>query len=130
LTLPPLIRALGLAGATGRNVEEEEARRAMVEAALSQLERSRQKDDSEFAAVYDEIEQKYKHRLKNLIERDESGVATNLRTYDRYLQVSRRLLSAERQTAVRLRNEGLINDEVLRKVERELDLTEMRLSLM
>jgi CPA1 family monovalent cation:H+ antiporter len=68
--------------------------------------------------------------LKNLIERDESGVATNLRTYDRYLQVSRRLLSAERQTAVRLRNEGLINDEVLRKVERELDLTEMRLSLM
>jgi hypothetical protein len=30
----------------------------------------------------------------------------------------------ERETAVRLRNEGRINDSVLRRIERELDLNE------
>jgi CPA1 family monovalent cation:H+ antiporter len=40
------------------------------------------------------------------------------------------MLWAERQAAIKLRNEGRINDEVLRKVEHELDLNEKRLSLM
>jgi CPA1 family monovalent cation:H+ antiporter len=31
LTLPPLVRALGLAGASGRNCEEEEARRIILD---------------------------------------------------------------------------------------------------
>jgi len=34
------------------------------------------------------------------------------------------LLRVERQTAVRLRNQGRINDEILRELERELDLRE------
>ena len=38
LTLPALIRALGLAGATGANCEETEARRIMAEAALETIE--------------------------------------------------------------------------------------------
>ena len=38
------------------------------------------------------------------------------------------LLRLERETAVRLRNEGRINDEVLRNLERELDLSETRLA--
>jgi len=40
--------------------------------------------------------------------------------------LSRDLLRVERQTAVRLRNEGRINDELLRDLERELDLSETR----
>jgi monovalent cation/hydrogen antiporter len=36
----------------------------------------------------------------------------------------------ERQTALKLRDDARINDEALRKVEHELDLTETRLSLM
>jgi hypothetical protein len=36
----------------------------------------------------------------------------------------------ERQTALKLRDDGRIDDEVLRKVEHEVDLTETRLSLM
>jgi hypothetical protein len=38
--------------------------------------------------------------------------------------ISRELLRLERQTAVRLRNEGRINDETLRQLEHELDLRE------
>jgi Na+/H+ antiporter len=130
LTLPPLIRALGLAGATGHKEEEAEARRAMVEAALAYLEQARLKDGDEFAAIYKEIEQRYKHRLKNLIGQDDQGVAADPHGYARYLELSRNLLGMERQTALKLRGDGRINDEVLRKVEHELDLTETRLSLM
>lgn len=131
LTLPPLIRALGLSGKGGNKDEEEEAaRRAMIEAALAHLEQARLKDGGEFATVYSEIEQRYKHRLTNLIGQDDQGIAANRHAHSRYLELSRSLLGAERQAALRLRGAGRINDEVLRKVERELDLTETRLSLM
>jgi monovalent cation/hydrogen antiporter len=130
LTLPPLIRALGLAGATGHKEEEVEAGRAMVEAALAYLEQARLKDGDEFAAIYNEIEQRYKNRLTNLIGQDDQGVAADRYGYARYLELSRNLLGTERQTALKLRGDGRINDEVLRKVEHELDLTETRLSLM
>jgi Na+/H+ antiporter len=130
LTLPPLIRALGLAGAAGHKEEEEGARRAMIEAALEQLEKLRRKDGERFAEVYDEIEQKYKHRLTNLIGKDDQGVTADRHFYARYLELSRSLLGAERRTALQLRRDGRINDEVLRKVEHELDLSETRLSLI
>jgi monovalent cation/hydrogen antiporter len=130
LTLPPLIRALGLAGATGHKDEEDEARQAMIQAALAQLEQARRKDGDEFAAIYDEIEQRYRHRLTNLTGQDDQGVAANRHAYARYLELSRSLLDAERQTALQLRGASRINDEVLRKIEHELDLTETKLSLM
>src|SRR5713226_9649505 len=56
LTLPPLIRALGLAGKSGNKDEEEEARKAMVEAALAHLENARKKDGDEFGGVYEDFE--------------------------------------------------------------------------
>ena len=46
--------------------------------------------------------------------------------YNRYIEVSRELLRIERQTAVRLRNERRISVELLRQLERELDLDESR----
>jgi CPA1 family monovalent cation:H+ antiporter len=39
------------------------------------------------------------------------------------------VLRAEREELLRLRNEGLINDEVMRRVERDLDLEEARLEV-
>jgi len=66
LTLPPLIRTLGLGGSVGHQAEEKEARRAMIEAALDHLLRTRAKDRPEFADVYDDIEQHYSERLATL----------------------------------------------------------------
>jgi len=39
------------------------------------------------------------------------------------------MLRIERRTAVQMRNEGAIDDELLRQLERELDLTEERLTI-
>jgi CPA1 family monovalent cation:H+ antiporter len=39
------------------------------------------------------------------------------------------VLRAQREELLRLRNEGLINDEVMRRVECDLDLEEARLEV-
>src|ERR1700704_1116295 len=130
LTLPPLIRALGLAGSKGHESEEEEARKAMVKAALAHLEEARKKDGDKFGGVHEDFEERYKHRLAKLTGTVDEEIGANPAVYARYVELARELLRAERRTAVKLRNEGRINDELLRRVERELDLSEERLSLM
>ncbi len=130
LTLPPLIRALGLASASPHHEEEREARRAMIEAALAHLRKARTKDKQEFANIYDDIEEHYTQRLASLPGNDGETDGTSLAAYARYRELARELLRVERGTALQLRKEGRINDEVLRKVEHELDLSETRLSLI
>ena len=66
LTLPPLIRALGLAGKGGTDGEEEEARRIITSTALTHLESARGEDLQDFAAVYDDLARRYTRRLASL----------------------------------------------------------------
>jgi len=124
LTLPPLIRALGLAGASALKCEEQEARRLVLAAALEHLEEIRQKDAPGADELYDDMAQHYKDRLSSVTSGMESASAER---YSQYLHLSRTLLKVERRTAIRLRDEGRITDEVLRELEFEMDLGETRL---
>ncbi len=128
LTLPPLIRALGLGGGSGLHTLETEARRALLEAGLHYLENRRQSDLPAFADLYDDLAQHYQHRLAGLTGDSNDGDGSERKSYDRYLDLSRELLDTERQTALRLRDEGRIGDGVLRELEHELDLSEARLN--
>ncbi|MFZ0739582.1 MAG: Na+/H+ antiporter [Candidatus Acidiferrales bacterium] len=129
LTLPALIRALGLAGAPVNNAEEDEARRIIANTALTHLQGARESDLADFSAVYDDISQRYARRLASLTKETDGGEAMSDRQLERYRALLGELMRVERKTAVRLRNEGRINDEVLRKLEHELDLSETRLAL-
>jgi CPA1 family monovalent cation:H+ antiporter len=122
ITLPPLIRALGLAGAAGPNCEEQEARRIVIEAALAHLDEARQRDGEDASRLYDDLAHHYHQRMASL--RPEDGNREEAADHNRYLELALETLRVERDTAVRLRNEGRINDEVLRRIERELDLGE------
>jgi Na+/H+ antiporter len=127
LTLPPLIRALGLAGASGPDEEESEARKTMLKAALTYLKSIREQDgQADFSGVFDDVEQHYRHRL-SVIDGDSDGDGFGPTHYRRHLELSRDLIQLQRRAAVNLRNEGRINDDLLRKLERELDLEEERL---
>jgi monovalent cation/hydrogen antiporter len=126
LTLPPLIRALGLAGAAGPDREEQEARRIMIEAAVSHLEDSKEKAGQEAASVYDDLTRRFREQLASLEPSDGNGQDRADRK--RFLQLLREAVGIERGTAIRLRNNGSINDEALRHIERELDLTESRIA--
>src|SRR5262249_30381837 len=118
LTLPPLIRAVGLAGAAGPNCEEREARRIVIEAAVSHLENAKEKDNEEFAEIYDDLTQHYTQRLASLQSGTEDDNSAS--GHGRHVVLTLEALRVERETAIRLRDEGRINDEVLRRLEREL----------
>jgi monovalent cation/hydrogen antiporter len=124
LTLPPLVRALGLTSEPGPNFEEEAARREIVEAALAHLEELRKKDETEFAAMYEDLTGHYRQRLAALTGQDDAENGVSPQHHKRLSRISRELLRVERCTAVRLRNEGNIDDEILRELERELDFRE------
>ena len=126
LTLPPLIRALGLAGTAGPNCEELEARRIVITAAVSHLNDAKEKDTQEAAALYEDLTQHYNQRLESLQVGDVNP--GQLAGHDRHLELSLEALRVERETAVGLRDEGRINDDVLRRIERELDLSESRIT--
>jgi monovalent cation/hydrogen antiporter len=124
LTLPWVIRMLGLAGPTGPNCEEKEARRIAARAALERLAEERAKDRAEWAPIYDDLEQHYRHRLSVLEGGDSEEASLTAEQYDRAQELTLQLLRTERESALQLRNQGRINDEVLRLMEHELDLRE------
>ena len=66
LTLPPLIRLLGLETPPGPDCEEKEARRIVLQSALSRLEQIRAGGSDALTPVYDDLAQHYRQRLANL----------------------------------------------------------------
>jgi CPA1 family monovalent cation:H+ antiporter len=128
VTLPPLIRALGLAGGSGPKREEQEARRIVIEAAISHLRKAQVKDSKESAPHYEELIRHYHELLARLQTRD--GRHVDVLDHERYFEIFLEAVRVERETVIRLRDESRISDEVLRIIERELDLTESRLALV
>ena len=124
LTLAPLVRWLGLANAAGPDREEQEARRIAMEAAVSFLESVKESRPSVPEVVIDDLVEHYRHRLASLLPAQANQ--EHLSHHFSYLELSRESARIERETAVRLRDEGRINDQVLRRMERELDLSESR----
>jgi CPA1 family monovalent cation:H+ antiporter len=128
LTLPPLIRGLGLADVAGIGLEEKEARRAMVVAALEHIKSLRADGDTHhITAAYQDAVTRYKRRLAAITGEAYADHGIDAEDHARVVEITRELLHIERTTAVRLRNEGRINDAVLRQLEREIDLNETRL---
>ena len=126
ITLPSLIRALGLTGFSGAACEEQVARRIVIEAAVAHLESAKERDTAESAELYDDLTHHYRQRLASLAPDGQLEEAPDL---DRYIELSREVQRIERQTALRLRDEGRISDQVLRRIERELDLSESRYAI-
>ena len=121
-----------MVGAAGPDCEEQEARRIVTEAAVAHLESTRERSvdsDADFGEIPDEVFEDlmhhYRERLASLqSDGDDEAHAVGHR---RLNELARSAARVERETAVRLRNQGRINDHVLRRIERELDLTESRL---
>ena len=127
LTLPAVIRKLGLAAGRERNLEEQQARLVILHTVLDYLKDLSKQGKSDHKEIYDDMIRHYQGRV-TLIEaggeelKPEREIA--LARYERNL--GQELRALERSTAVILRNEDKINDELLRTIERELDLSEAR----
>jgi CPA1 family monovalent cation:H+ antiporter len=123
LTLAPLIRFFGLSGVAGPACEEREARRLMLQSALSHLEEARAEGKADDDA-YKDLVLHYRQRLEDV----DGGANEKDLPHGSIRDLTRELARVERNTAIRLRDEGRIDDDVLRQLERELDLTEAGLA--
>jgi CPA1 family monovalent cation:H+ antiporter len=130
LSLPGLVRALGLEEDNEADVQEEaKARIHASEAALERLEQLVGEgwvppDTAERArGLYNFRSNRFRARLDGS---DEDGLEERSIAYQR---LRRELLEAERAAVVTLRNEGRISDEIMGRVTRDLDLEDSRLDV-
>lgn len=126
LTLPPLIRWLGLSTPSNSEREVELARRRMLLGAIEHLDRARATDGPEHQELHQELGRQYRSRLEKLASHAEQAPG-HQEQHVRRVGLMRELIHVERRIALELRDSGEISDEVLRQIEYEMDLTETRL---
>ena len=125
LTLPLLIKKLGLAPDTSASHDEVHARGLTTEAALARLEELRARWPGHIELI-DQLRDRYEHRARHDEQHHEDGGAAEQELLEHGL-IRREVIDAERQAAVDLRDRGVITDDVLRRIERDLDLEDLRM---
>jgi CPA1 family monovalent cation:H+ antiporter len=121
LSLPFLIRKLGLAVIPAAFGEEQNARQKMLLAAMNQIHAIRKRGDAGDDEILADLLHHYQQRFEETNQTAEGDVGV-LPEYEQYRNLSGQLRATERSTLLRLRDENKINDEVLRTLEQELDL--------
>jgi monovalent cation/hydrogen antiporter len=130
LTLPALIRRLGVRDDGAEEREELAGRRAAVDAALRAIDdlaaREWTYDDSA-----DRMRRAYEYRRSRLAAR--AGETDDGDGYEhrslKYQKMVREVLDAQRAEILGLRDAGVISNEVMHRLERELDLEDERLEI-
>jgi CPA1 family monovalent cation:H+ antiporter len=131
LTLPWLIRRLGVVEDGGEEEREElQARLVIARAALTRLDEVENEEWPRPESV-ERARRLYRYRQRRFKIRagkieDEDGVEEGSLLYQRMMH---EVFAAQRHALVRLRNDRVISSEVMRRVERELDLEEARLEV-
>lgn len=127
LTLPGLIRLLKISDDGSAEREDSKARIKAAEAALARLEEL-EREGSVNADTAQRLRGLYGFRRDRFRARfdDEDDGAIEERSIS-YQRVIRELLDAERAALLALRNSGTINDAILQRVQRDLDLEAARL---
>jgi monovalent cation/hydrogen antiporter len=132
LTLPRLIRALGVEDDGAGMREELLARREATEAALARIDRLGDEDWTREDTL-DRMRRQYEFRRRRLSQRagalEEDGAEDLDARSVTYQRTIREVLEAQRRRIIGLRDEGAISDEVLHALERELDLEDQRLEI-
>ena len=128
LSLPLLIRALGLEDDRIRDKEETHGRIGIAEAALERLEELADEDwvREDTAERMRGLYSYRRNRFASRFEGDTDGVEERSAAYQRLMV---ELLGAQRLRLVTMRDEGSIGDEVMHRIEHDLDLEESRLEL-
>jgi CPA1 family monovalent cation:H+ antiporter len=126
LTLPWVIRSLRLGADTTVHEEEARARQQMLTAAERRI--------AELYAVWpghrpllDQLRDTYAHRAQHAARELDPSAAGEDQELIEHREIRRPVIGAEREALLRLRAEGSIDDDVLRRLERDLDLEEQRM---
>jgi CPA1 family monovalent cation:H+ antiporter len=115
LTLPPLLRGLGVCEA-GNEDERIEARRFALEAALMKLDELEGREDLPAEGLA-HLRERYRHSLRVLDERD-----VDVGDLETHRQIQLELIEAERKVLLEMRQHGAISDAIFHELERALDM--------
>jgi monovalent cation/hydrogen antiporter len=131
LTLPWLIRKLGVVDdGTEEEHEEVKARLTIAKAALNKVDELEGEEWTRDGTI-ERVRNLYRYRKRRFAARagmieDEDGIEEGSLAYQRMMH---EIYAVQRAELVRLRNERTISADVMRRVERELDLEEQRLEV-
>ena len=127
LSLPFLMRWLGVKDDGSMEKEEREARLKANQAALDRLDELKQSDPAKDDALQ-RLRIEYEDHIRQVEGADPVSAGTPLRRFSsEYERLSHLALDQERRTIIQLRNQDVISDEVLRRIQRDIDLAEARL---
>ncbi|MFI3154689.1 MAG: Na+/H+ antiporter [Methylococcaceae bacterium] len=128
LSLPLLIRGLDLAEDGSIEYEERLARERAATAALALLDTVTGED----WPVPDHIEQlrvHYGRRLQRNIDVEAANMECTKAVTEAFRLLRHETLTAERLAVIALRNNGVISDEILHRLEYELDVEALRIGI-
>ena len=134
LTLPAVIRWSGVHDDGAEAAEELLARRRATEAALAHLDELESQEWTRDDTV-ERMRGMYRYRVRRLNARagepaeDDDGDADYEHRSRKYQKMVRSVLDAQRRAVVELRNQGEISNDVMHRIERELDLEDERLEI-
>ena len=123
LTLPALIRKLGVVESPETLDQERQARKILVKAALKTLRDTNTGEDESETAPVEMLTRYYRQRLESL--KPQAGEAVPMQDR-KYQDLAAKLRRVEREQILRLRQEGTFRESTLRDLERELDLIDLR----
>jgi monovalent cation/hydrogen antiporter len=126
LTLRPLVDWLGIKQELTEDQVEEEVRLKIAYAIVEHIEENYSIALS--PEVLNQIKTRYEIRIQR-IRKDQNEQRFYPELINELNRIQQELLTKERQFVIQMRKEGKVNDEVLRKIEYELDLEETRLIL-
>ncbi len=128
LTLGPLIKRLDLQDDGGEEREAAEVELRTARAALARLEEL-EVEEWVMPEKAERIRSEYEFRVERLVARcaGDGAAAEYDQHRDGYHRLLTELLTSERHEAIALRNRRVISDDVLHRVEHQLDLAQLRL---
>jgi hypothetical protein len=126
LTLPLVIRAVGLGRDDDGDHEELHARQELIEEALARINALEQKWPDHKPLV-DQLRSSYQHRAEHEEQLHEAPGNEAEQELVEHRHIRREVINAQREALAAMRDRGAIDDDALRNIERELDLEEIRM---
>ena len=129
LSLPRLIKWLGVHDPTDERQQERDLRRQLAQRAITHLEENHAAGDVP-EPVLNQLKSAFEQKIDHLngrVRSDEPGGSTSER-YATLVRLQLELLNVEREVLDQEVRKGEMSDELLRKLEQELDLEAVRLS--
>ncbi len=126
LSLPFVVRAVHLAGDEDARAEEQRARRELVDEALRRID-ALGAEWPGHRPLLDQLRAAYRHRAEHAEQFTGAPESSAERELVEHRQIRRSVIDAQREAVLLMRERGAIDDDVLRSIERELDLEELRM---